>query len=119
MEQDHLISNNTYNVLKQVVAIVLPALATLYFTMAQIWDWHNEEDVMATITAIATFLGVFLKISTNSWNNSEAKYDGELAITGNDEETGVEDIKLTINREPQELANKRTVRLRSVDNRSA
>jgi hypothetical protein len=57
-EQDHLISNQTYNVLKQVVTIVLPAIATLYYTLAQIWGLPNPEEVVATIAALTTFLGV-------------------------------------------------------------
>jgi hypothetical protein len=119
MEQDHLISNQAYNVLKPVVTIVMPAVATLYFALAQIWGLPNPEGVVATITALTTFLGVFLGISTTSWNNSEAKYDGTLTTTGNDPDTGIPDLQMTINKNPDVLAGKRTVRLKMSDQRTA
>jgi len=115
MEQDHLISNQMYNLLKPVVTIVMPALATLYFALAQIWGLPNPEGVVATITALTTFLGVFLGISSTSWNNSEAKYDGSLAVTGYDEDTGRPDLQLTLTKDPTELlpAKVKTVRLKA------
>lgn len=116
-EQDHLISNQLYDVLKAVVTVVLPALATLYVALSAVWDLPEPEAVVATLAAVATFLGVLLGISTKSWNNSEAKYDGELVTSGNDPDTGNPDLQLVIKRDPSELAEKRTVRLKSVDKR--
>lgn len=118
MEQDHLISNQLYNVLKQVVMIVLPAIATLYFTLAQIWGLPNPEEVVATIAAVTTFLGVFLGIASASWNHSDAKYDGDLLIKGEDPDTGIPELGLTVKRDPNELAGKRTVRLKMSDQRT-
>lgn len=117
MEQDHLLSNQTYNFLKQLVTIVLPACATLYFAMAGIWGLPNAEEVVATFAGVTTFLGVVLGISTKSWNDSEAKYDGSLVVTGNDQDTGVPDLQMTVKRDPNELAEKRTVRLKMSDQR--
>lgn len=118
-EQDHLISNQTYNVLKQVVTIVLPAIATLYYTLAQIWGLPNPEEVVATIAALTTFLGVFLQIASSSWNNSEAKYDGDLVVTGESPDTGIPNLQMTVKKDPNELAAKRTVRLKMSDQRAA
>lgn len=119
MEQDHLLSNNVYNKLKPFVQIVLPAIATLYFTLAQIWNLPNPEGVVATIAALTTFLGVILGLSTKSWNNSDSKYDGELVTTGVDPDTGIPDLQLNVTSDPNALASKRTIRLRSIDQRAA
>lgn len=119
MNQDHLISNGTYNLLKKVVTVVLPALATLYATLSLVWGLPNSEAVVATLAALATFGGVLLNVSTTSWNNSNAKYDGELSIVGMDEDTGHPNLELTITRDPQEMLHKRTIRLRSHDERPA
>lgn len=119
MEQDHMLSNETYNFLKQLVRVWLPALGVFYITLAQIWDLPNPEAVAATIMAVATLLGVLLNVSTSSWNNSEAKYDGELVVTANDQDTGIPDLQLVVKRDPNELAAKRTVRLRMSDRRAA
>lgn len=115
MTQDHLLSSSTYDKLKPVVQIVLPAIATLYFTLAQVWDFPNPEGVVASITAITTFLGVVLGLSSKSFNNSEAKYDGSLDVTGFDEDTGRPNLALTLKKDPSELmpADVKTVRLKA------
>ena len=67
-------SNKTYDTLKNIALIVLPALATLYLTVAQIWGLPFGEQVAATITAIDVFLGAILKISSiNYAKKQEAK----------------------------------------------
>lgn len=60
-------TNNTYDTLKYIAQIVLPALATLYTGLAQIWSLPFAIKIPATIMAIDTFLGVLLKISTNKY----------------------------------------------------
>ena len=57
-------SNNVYDVLKWVAMYLLPALGTLYFALAGIWGLPYGEQIVGTITAIDTFLGVILGIST-------------------------------------------------------
>lgn len=61
-------SNKTYDILKYIAQIVLPAVATLYFTLAQIWGLPYAEQVVGTITAIDTFMGVLLKLQSNSYS---------------------------------------------------
>ena len=64
-------SNKTYDVLKWIAQLLLPALGTLYFALAQIWGFPYGEEIVGTITAVDTFLGVILgilKISTVQYN---------------------------------------------------
>lgn len=61
-------SNKTYDILKWVAQYLLPALATLYFAVAQIWGLPYGEEIVGTITAVDTFLGVLLGISTANYN---------------------------------------------------
>ncbi len=56
-------SNKWYDRLKWVAQILLPAIATLYFGLAQIWNLPYGEEVVGTITVIDTFLGAILGIS--------------------------------------------------------
>ena len=49
-------SNKVYDALKFVAQILLPALATLYFALAQIWNLPYGEQIVGTITAIDAFL---------------------------------------------------------------
>jgi len=57
-----------YDRLKFVAQIFLPALGTLYFTLAGIWGLPAAEAVVGTIVAIDTFLGVLLHISTSRYS---------------------------------------------------
>lgn len=61
-------SNKVYDILKYVCMIVLPALGTLYLTLSGIWGLPYGEAVAGTITAIDTFLGAILMISTKNYN---------------------------------------------------
>lgn len=60
-------SNNTYDILKYIAQIVLPAIATLYGALAGIWGLPYGEQIVATISAIDLFLGAILKISTTRY----------------------------------------------------
>ena len=57
-------SNKTYDILKWVAQILLPALGALYFALAKIWGLPYSNEVVGTITAIDAFLGALLGIST-------------------------------------------------------
>lgn len=64
-------SNRVYDVLKWVAQYLLPALGTLYFALAGTWNLPYGEEVVGTITAVDTFLGVVLGISTAQYNKKQ------------------------------------------------
>lgn len=61
-------TDKMYDLLKWVAQILLPAVATLYFAIAQIWGLPYGEQIVGTITAIDAFLGALLGISTYQYN---------------------------------------------------
>ena len=63
-----MMSNKTYDILKWTAMYLLPALGTLYFALAGIWGLPYGEQIVGTITAVDTFLGVILGISTAQYN---------------------------------------------------
>ena len=65
------LSNKQYDILKWIALVLLPALGTLYFGLAQIWGFPYGEQIVGTITVIDTFLGVILGISTVQYNKKE------------------------------------------------
>ena len=65
--------NKTYDILKYVAQIVLPALGTLYFALSQIWGLPYGEQIVGTITAIDAFLGAILKISSIQYNKEKGE----------------------------------------------
>lgn len=66
------LSNKTYDICKFIAQILLPALATLYFAIASIWGLPYAEQIVGTITAVDTFLGAILGISTMKYNKENA-----------------------------------------------
>ena len=66
-------SNSTYDILKKIAQLYLPALGTLYFALAQIWGLPYAEQIVGTITAIDAFLGALLGISTAIYNKGADK----------------------------------------------
>lgn len=55
--------NNVYDILKFVAQVALPALATLYFALAEIWGFPYPDQIMGTIMALDAFLGIVLGLS--------------------------------------------------------
>lgn len=74
-------SNKVYDTLKFIAQIVLPAAGTLYFALASIWGFPYGEQVVGTITAVDTFLGAILGLSTINYNKraefEEIDYEDE------------------------------------------
>ena len=66
------LSNVWYDRLKFVAQILLPALGTLYFALAGIWGFPYGEQIVGTITAVDTFLGALLGISTYQYNKEKS-----------------------------------------------
>lgn len=60
-------SNTTYDILKYIAQVVLPAAGALYFGLARIWSLPLAEEIVGTITVIDTFLGAMLQISTSNY----------------------------------------------------
>lgn len=67
-------SNKMYDVLKWIAQLFLPAAATLYFALANIWGLPYGEQIVGTITAVDAFLGVILGISSKAYYNDLSNY---------------------------------------------
>ena len=72
-------SNKTYDILKYLTIIVLPAIGALYTGLSQIWELPYAAQIPATITVICTFLGAILCISTAQYNNGDLNEEDESA----------------------------------------
>lgn len=73
-----MITGQLYNRLKFLALVVFPALGTLYFALAGIWGLPSAEQVVGTLVAFDTFLGVILQISSTNYNSTTAQ--GTLGI---------------------------------------
>lgn len=83
--RDYLFDKTTYDRIKFLAQYALPALGTLYMSIALVWDLPYGKQIVLTITALDVFLGVLLGYSSKGYNNSENRFDGEVVVTGNPE----------------------------------
>ncbi len=60
-------SNKTYDILKFIAQIVLPALATFYLGLSSYWVIPYPEAVSGTIMLVDTLLGTILGISNANY----------------------------------------------------
>lgn len=73
-------SNATYNKLKSLVTVILPAFSSAYYGLAELWDFPNVAGVVGSIAIITTLLGTLLGISTRSYK-ANYPYDGDLVVS--------------------------------------
>lgn len=102
-------SNKLYDALKYIAQVVLPALGTLYFAIAQTWGLSHANEVVGTIVAVDAFLGVVLHLSSNAYKNTDANFDGTLDVTETEDKKS---FLLNFDADPHELDKKKTVTLR-------
>ena len=63
--------NKVYDVLKYVAIVGLPAIGALYAALAKIWGFPYGVEIVGTITAVDTFLGALLQISTYNYKKGD------------------------------------------------
>lgn len=66
-----MMSNKTYDILKYIALVVMPAAGTLYFALAKIWGLPYGTEIVGTISAVDAFLGQMLKISSDKYIEEE------------------------------------------------
>lgn len=66
------LSNKTYDTLKWVAQILIPAFITLYGTVALAIGLPHTDIVITILGAVDAFLGTILGISTSNYNQEIA-----------------------------------------------
>ena len=110
------LSNKAYDITKYLVTIGLPALGSAYFALATLLSLPYGKEVVGTLSILATLLGTLMRVSSDQ---REDNFDGILEKTGEDEDTGIPDLKMTITSFPQDLTNAKSVRFKVVDGTAA
>lgn len=97
-----MLSNKQYDILKYVAQYVLPAIGTFYFALSRIWGLPYGEQIVGTITAVDTFLGVILGISSSKYAG-----DGVMFVDESDPDKSV--YRMELNSAVENLAEKDSV----------
>jgi len=64
------LSDKTYEVVKFVTMIVIPAFTVFYVALASIWNFPFADEVAKTSAALVALLSALLQISTNAYNKA-------------------------------------------------
>ena len=59
--------SDTYDFLKYMAQVVIPALSVLIIALGKIWGFPLSEAIAGTLMAIDTFLGAILKKSSDNY----------------------------------------------------
>lgn len=100
-----LLKNKVYDVVKWIAQILLPALSALYFGLAKIWGLPYATEIVGTIAAVDTFLGILLGISSANYQG-----EGSLVVDGIDPEE--ETLSISLNESLEDILKRDTVTLK-------
>lgn len=75
------LSGKAYDFCKRLVQVILPALGSFYFGLAELWNLPHADKVTGTILLVTTFLGICLGISHAQYYNGGAAYDGKMVTS--------------------------------------
>lgn len=62
-------SNKTFDILRTIVEIVLPALSAAYFGLSEIWGLPVPDKICGTIAVVITFISAFLNVKRKQYND--------------------------------------------------
>lgn len=104
-----MITGKLYDRLKFLAMVLLPALGTLYITLAALWDLPKPQEVAATVLAVDTFLGALLQLSSTQYKKGiiDAGHMNVVSL-----ENGGKNFTLDLDQEPEELEHATEVRFK-------
>lgn len=97
-----VLNNKTYDTLKWIAQILLPAITTLWIALAKIWGFPYAAEIGGTLSAIDLALGAILGISSSN-------YQGDGKITVNETDPTKDVYTLEYDGDINEIANKDSV----------
>lgn len=65
------LSNKTYDILKWIALVALPALTTFYGVVGATCNIPHTQEVLTIAVAADTLMGTLLGISTNKYNKEQ------------------------------------------------
>lgn len=105
-------NSKVYDVLKWLAQYLFPAVGTLYFALARIWNLPYAEEVVGSITAVDAFLGVLLGISSANFDG-----DGEISLSkvSEEDDDSSDEGAVVLYAEPEELAGRKSIVIKVAD----
>lgn len=67
--------DGVYDILKWLCLICLPAFAWFYGAMAETWGLPNGDQIVTTLNAVGTLIGILIGVSTYKYNKDDTHDD--------------------------------------------
>lgn len=96
------LSDRSYDALKYFAQVILPAVGTLYGAVAVLWGLPAVAEVVGTVVAVDTFLGVALRISSSSYQKNDLGVHGTVGVVDYGGDVG-EKVKFDVLEDPEDL----------------
>lgn len=74
-EEGFVLPPGIYDKLNKLVRVILPAVATFYFTLSEIWGFPYGKAVVGSITAAAFLFGQIVHKSAKNYKKAEKDVD--------------------------------------------
>lgn len=65
-------SNKTYDLLKWITTVVIPAIGSLYFGLSRFWAVPCPTEILGTLTLVETFMATVLGISNATYKAEQS-----------------------------------------------
>lgn len=69
--------NKTFDILRTVCEVILPAISAAYFGLAEIWGLPLADKICGTISVLIMFIGGIINYERKEYNRSNKLYGGE------------------------------------------
>lgn len=112
-----LLKNYTYDRVRSFVELGLPGLGAFYFALSQIWGLPYGEEVVGTLAALTTLLGIFVVISRKQYNEDGPAFDGTMRVLEDDAERSL--YSLDVDTPLEKLPKQKEIRLRVAPQKEA
>ena len=76
LRQFGYMNDNWYNYCVWLVRHGMPAFGTLYYMLSKTWGINHTAEVLGTLAALETFLGVCLGISSTNYKEANTNDTG-------------------------------------------
>lgn len=79
-----LLTNKTYDLIKDLVIVAFPLFVVAYSGLGMIWGWPDTDRWVTTAGVVGALLGGLLKIAAKRYENLPVITDGSVLINTGD-----------------------------------
>lgn len=62
-------NNKTFDILRTICEIALPALSTAYYGLTELWHLPYAKEICGTLAIAAAFIGAFINVKRKQYNS--------------------------------------------------